>query len=297
MNCPFLRETWVRYCRRAAVPKPIPHWQRLAEERCTTPAYRECPLYRQQHEAAPDASRCPLLHESLVQYCSGAAVTKFIPYSETLLSRCGNGSFPYCDLYTELAGPQWDAVTAGDSIPVRQGAFYTRNHLWLDLSGDGPCHLGIDAFLARMLGSVDAIGYLSKLEFARPAAVLTAGGVDFQVVFPEKILLTACNLYLRSEPSRLTAEPYAYGWLFEGHVDPANRTRLEAKLVDAKAARTWMDRETRRMNEWLHTQRGDLRGDGGLFVEGQLAKLPRENALRLFHEFCPPAADIEEEIK
>ena len=39
--------------------------------------------------------------------------------------------------------------------------FYSPSHLWLDVGDDGLCHLGIDAFLARVVGSVERLVFLT----------------------------------------------------------------------------------------------------------------------------------------
>ena len=51
------------------------------------------------------AGRCPFLHESLVQYCGAASLTKYIPYSEAVLSHCGTESHRYCELFLAFAHP------------------------------------------------------------------------------------------------------------------------------------------------------------------------------------------------
>jgi glycine cleavage system H lipoate-binding protein len=278
----------MRYCHRAGPRILIPRSHPASEDRCSTQQFATCPVYRELYSAADaPAPPCPLLEESLMQYCSAAAITKFIPYSEALLSRCGNGSYEYCDLYLQLSS----APTYEDeehTIPIRDNARYTANHLWIDLSGEGVCHIGIDGFLARMLGPVDSVGYLSNGgTLGRPSAVVTAHGVDYRITFPQKVMLNNCNLYLRAEPSRLTSQPYTAGWLFEATIDPLQRSRLEAATMDAAAARTWMDSECRRMNEVLQSQSSeDLRADGGLFTRGVLVALGREEALRLYDRFC-----------
>ncbi len=158
--------------------------------------------------------------------------------------------------------------------------------MWLDRGEDGLCHIGIDAFLARVLGRVERISYIwQKGILRRPAAVLTAGGVDFEVVFPNSLHITRCNLYLRADPTRLTAEPYTGGWLFEG--TPVEDTG--AHLRSGAAAREWMQAEERRISEFLQQLYGaQYAADGGMFATGVAGIIEREQALALFHEFFLP---------
>jgi glycine cleavage system H lipoate-binding protein len=228
-----------------------------------------------------------------MQYCGAAPVAKFVPYSESLLSRCGNDSYRYCELYLALAHPDANpALSAGepDSIPMPGELQYAANHMWLDVTEDGACHAGIDAFLSRTLGKIDRISYVWTKGRRRPTAVLSAAGCDLEVVFPNEMLLTGCNLYLRADPARLAAEPYTGGWLFEGAPLPETRRNL----LQGTEAREWMEREERRMNEFvqqqLSSQSAPLAADGGLFAAGVARHLDRDRMLALFHEFFSPYA-------
>src|ERR1017187_9712783 len=217
MQCPFLKETQAESCRHALVRKLIVrNLGNLPFERCSSPAYQGCALYSAaDDEASASGSRCPYLDDSLVQYCAAAPVPKFIPFSEAVLSRCGSAAYHYCDLYITLAHPDEADVPRVDGIRIPSWLHYAGNHMWLDVSEDGVCHVGIDAFLARTLGSVDRIAYLTPRGVAHPAVVLSVGASDLHMVFPNRMFITSPNLYLRANPARLTSDPYRLGWLFE----------------------------------------------------------------------------------
>src|SRR5205814_457842 len=114
-----------------------------------------------------------------MQYCAAAPVAKLVPYSESLLSRCGNDAFRYCELYLSMAHPALRAAEV-DGVAMPEWLRYSANHMWLDVTGDGTCHAGIDAFLSRALGKVERIAYVWLKGEHRPAAVLTAGGVEYE---------------------------------------------------------------------------------------------------------------------
>jgi glycine cleavage system H protein len=283
MTCPFLKEAQVKFCQTASIRKLIPlAGAGSAEEKCGSSAHTSCSVYR-QHPAEQAASEsCPYLRESLMQYCGAAPVAKMVPYSESLLSRCGNDSFRYCELYLNMLHPG-RGQERSDGIPMPEGLRYSTNHMWLDIAEDGVCHAGIDAFLMRVLGKVDRVSFVWQRGVRQPAAALTVAGVDLEVAFPNPMMLTACNLYLRADPARLASDPYSAGWLFEGKLMPESTTNL----LEGAAAHQWMDREQHRMNEFL--QEGTrLAADGGLFVPGVAALLEREQLLALFHEFFSP---------
>lgn len=282
MTCPFLKEAQVKYCRTAALRKLIPLAQSgQAAGKCASSSYRECAVFRARPlESA--AESCPYLDESLMQYCAAAPVAKLVPYSESLLSRCGNDGFRYCELYLGMAHPGLPAhEVEGEGIPgwLR----YSSNHLWLDITPEGACHIGIDAFLARALGNIESVAYVWLKGLHRPAAVLRASGVDFEIAFPNPLLLTNCNLYARAEPARISLQPYTAGWLFEGTAVPGTT----ANLRDAGEARPWMEDEQRRVNESLQAITGAA-ADGGLPRPGFLGRVERGQSLALFHEFFSP---------
>jgi glycine cleavage system H lipoate-binding protein len=281
MTCPFLREAQVKYCRTAAVRKLIPLTAAAqADEKCGSAEHASCAVYASRKEEGAVASGpCPFLGESLMQYCGAAPVAKFVPYSESLISRCGNDSFRYCELYLGMAHPS-AASEQVDGISVPDWLRFSANHMWLDVTEDGVCHAGIDAFLSRALGKVDRISYVWQKGARRPAAVLTVNGIDLEVVFPNTLMLTGCNLYLRADPGRLASDPYTAGWLFEG--SPLEETTRG--LMQGAVAREWMQQEQRRINQFLQQQSG-CAADGGLFATGLPRVMEREQALALFHEF------------
>lgn len=291
MQCPFIRETRVRSCRSAGIRKLIPELSgRVPSDRCASSAWRECAWCTESalHQVAPV---CPLWEESLVQYCSAAPVTKFVPYSEPLLSRCGSDAYRYCELYLDVMRAARQASSPAHSLNAPEDLLFTRNHWWLDAAGDGPCHLGIDAFLARLLGPVERVGFATPHGVARPTVVLTVRGVDFSATFPEIIPIEAPNLHLRTDPSRLTNEPYSLGWIYEGLIDAGQRRRLRESLLDSEAAVRRMDDDARLVNQAIQTRLSPgLAADGGLFAPGLLAEVDREEALVLFNDFCPPLA-------
>jgi glycine cleavage system H lipoate-binding protein len=287
MNCPFLRETGVKFCHAAPVRKLIPLAQAgRAEEKCSSGAYRDCPVYRASAEAGKGAS-CPHLAESLMQYCGAAPVSRFVPYSESVLSRCGNGGFWYCELYLAMAHPDLDEEMV-EGTPMPSWLRYSANHMWLDVGDDGQCHAGIDAFLSRALGPVQRVSYVWTTGEHRPSAIVTAGGLDLEIVFPNPLRIGGCNLYLRANPGRLASDPYTAGWLFEGTVLAGTTDGLR----EGTPARTWMEREHQRMNQFLQEEAASgAPADGGTFAPGIIGRLTREQAAALFHEFFSPWAE------
>ena len=298
MHCPFLSEVQVRSCQLASVRKLIPLAGAAAGELCSSAQFAECAPFRRLGQDAPGATACPHLVESLMQYCSAAPVMRLVPWSEAAVSRCGSGACRYCDLYLEMS---WDSAhgcgqggLGDEELPVPPALRYTANHMWLDVAQDGVCHVGLDALFARLLGPVEAIEFITlpgapgaaagAVAGSVPGAVLRVRGHDWQVAFPRPMHVTACNLVLRSDPSRLTSDPYGRGWMFMGTGVDAAQLRTGAEAAG------WMQAESRRLNEFVQARSGCY-ADGGVFESGLLATLPRGDALSLFNALLSPAAE------
>jgi glycine cleavage system H protein len=188
-----------------------------------------------------------------------------------------------------------------EGIRIRSGLWYSPNHMWLDIGGDGTLHVGIDDFLAKILGPPENLSYVTTKGTNRPTAVITVRGADLQLVFPNTLHIATPNSYLRTNPSKLASDPYTLGWLFEGtEVSdqlPSSETTSRRGLITGSAALSWMKEEIRRMTQLVHTlaQLPDHQGrllfaDGGCFHHDLLKYLSREEMLNLFNEFFSPLA-------
>jgi glycine cleavage system H protein len=257
-------------------------------EQCSTPRHRECAVYRAQEAPRPGTDRCPYLVEPLTQYCSAAPVVKYIPYSESLLTRCGNDGYRYCELYLALAnaghhdGDRW----AGD-ICLPAHLRYAPNHMWFDPGSGDRWHAGIDGLLAKVLGPVRRIRYATGASAPQVSAFLSVQSVEVEIGFPYALPIAATHDYLRSKPELLTSDPYGRGWLFEGEAASVSG------LLEAGAAVEWMRGEVDRLSEYLaHQPAGDGPAtccDGGLLTNDTLAHLTPERIHDLFRKFFSPA--------
>lgn len=292
MQCPFLKETRVRWCRAAGIRKPIPESQSDdAACRCLDERFRACRWVSLESREAPPP--CPHLEHALVQYCEAAPLTRFVPFSEPLLTRCGSDAHKYCDFYLDILRAARPPLRDHEFV-APEDLYYTRNHWWIDLQDEGLCHVGVDAFLARLLGGVERAGILTPRGMACPAVVFTCRGTDFTASFPAQIQIEAANPHLRIEPRRMLKEPYSAGWLFRGRISQDRLPAVQTLLMTAPEAKRVMDEDARRVNEMLQALRpagaAPAMADGGLFEEGLLGLLEPQEALSLFHEIGSAAA-------
>jgi hypothetical protein len=269
MPCPFLREGRARYCHAAPVRKLILEGPgATGGGRCASADYRSCELAAKD---APTQARCPHLEEIQVQYCGASPVTKLVPFSDSQLSCCGGSGYRYCDTYLALAQPN------GPAPPT--DLLYAANHFWLETEEEHLCHIGVDAFLAGLVGTVDGVTFVTFHGTHHPAVSLTVHGVEWPLVFPNLVLLERVNWRLRSHPQRLTADPYGVGWLFEGWEVPG---KTRAGLIGGAQAEAWQAEEHERLAHEIHE---GLACDGGYAQRGVAHMLPREAVVGLFQRF------------
>ena len=338
MRCPFLREAQVKFCCASEFKKLIVRTSsasRLGDftntERCSSTSYVDCPSAKQRLEDLPSRDHCTFLQESLCQFCAAAPTVKYVPYSDPSLTRCGTSSHRYCELLMAMQNPKLlthhdivapeidrdDENESGywvvDGIQTIGWLHYSRNHMWADLDDDGTCHVGLDAFLARVIGKLERIDFVTTSGEQYPTVTLMANGIALQMTFPKKISVSTTNSHLRAEPNRVVSDPYTLGWLFEGKSIAATtkgpgpshaETYPQADdLLYGRNAKTWMESETRRLTELVSSQPfGDgtpdrvkqkgphLLADGGTFTENIFGQLTREQSLYLSREFfsLPP---------
>jgi glycine cleavage system H lipoate-binding protein len=315
MKCPFLRDVNVKYCEVSAYRKMILTASTDAgTERCSSRTYTECPAAAPRLPGMPRTDRCPFLHLSQAEFCAAASVTKYVPATNDLLSRCNSDGHLYCELFLAHADPEGDRrprpagarrTPAGartptiDGIPVPTNLAYSPNHMWLDVADDGFCHVGIDGFAAKVIGSAEKVTFVSSRSVRRPIAVVTVNGVDLQMVFPNPLHLSASNVYLRTTPEKMTADPYGAGWLFEGF-EPVGAganvgETVREGLISGEHALSWMRAESERLTQFVHERVASpspdgsrFMADGGSVTDGLAAHLDREGLINLMTEFFSP---------
>ena len=271
MACPFLKEGRARYCHAAPMKKLILDGPGAAEGgRCTSADYRNCEWAAKD---TPQQDRCPHLEQIRVQYCGVSPVPKLVPFSDSELSSCTSNSYRYCDSYLSLSRPH-------ASIPLPQ-LLYSSNHFWLDAEDSGLCHIGVDGFLADVAGAVDGVTFVTVSGTHCPALALTIHGVEWPMSFPNPLMIQKVNGRVRSDPSRLTADPYGSGWLFEGWELPG---RTRAGLVYGAQAAAWQAEEQKRLAHEIHETHAPG-CDGGAPVRGVAQLLSRPHLVCLFQHF------------
>ena len=212
-----------------------------------------------------------------MQYCGVSPIPKLVPFSESQLSSCTSDNYRYCDSYLHLAQPHAAKPAAN--------LLFTSNHFWLDAEESGLCHIGVDGFLADIAGHVDGVTFATARGTHCPALALTIHGVEWPMSFPNPVMIQRVNSRLRSDPARLTADPYGAGWLFEGWEVPG---RTRTGLISGQQANAWQAEQRERLARDIHEAHAPG-CDGGVPVSGVAQLLAREHLVSLFQHFFAKA--------
>jgi len=319
-RCPFLVEVPAQCCRLAPYRKLVPGSDIAKQDQyCSSGAWKSCAWVPQRgaqldggnqatQPLAGPCHRCPFLDEIPACSCAAAPSSKLIPRTQLAVSRCRGDSHRYCDFFLDRACPRPSVDTSGRAaplgtagIPIAPGVAFAPNHMWLDVGSDGSCHVGVDAFLVRVLGAVDEVTFLSACGPGSPSLVLTVAGTTLALVFPQPIDITRVNSALRRHLDSLTADPYGRGWLYEGwSLQPHGRTGVEARtvgLLRGPDAETWMASEVRRLLRHVQTMLsrrsshlGPVANDGGEVSAALAQHLERAELLEVFNLFFTGAS-------
>ena len=197
MPCPFLREGRARYCHAAPVRKLILDGPGATEGgRCASAQYVECELAAKKQDASAIAVRiwkksaCSIAEFHRLRNWCRSAIRNFqvAPATHIVIA------IPTCIWHTRTSTPPPNLL-------------YSQNHFWLDAEESGLCHIGVDGFFADIAGTVDGVTFVSSRGTHCPALALTVHGVEWPMSFPNPLMIQKVNSRVRSDPTRLTADP------------------------------------------------------------------------------------------
>jgi glycine cleavage system H lipoate-binding protein len=165
------------------------------------------------------------------------------------------------------------------------GLFFHRGHTWANLLFSGQVKVGVDDFIQKLLGRIDAITLPpvgAEVKQGQPFAAVRQGGRTALLSAPVDGVVCAVNSELAKVPGLLKRDPYTRGWLMA--VRPTNLTVNFSRLIIGDGALAWLKAELARLQEFLHVtltlERDALVGttaaDGGLAADGLLEHLDSE---------------------
>lgn len=280
----------MKFCQAAPYKKAIERTAGSAADLCTSSAFHGCTSFTEP-EGVHSSPPCPFLHESRAQVCSQDPTVRFVPCSDQALARCDTENHRYCEIYLAAAHglPPSQEIHRDFPVTLPPGFFLARCHMWLDVSTEKNCHIGLDSLLTRLLGRINRLSFVTSQGEQCPSVVITTHGMNLHLVFPNPMQITCPNAQARVDPERITLDPYGTGWLFEG-TEPRNKD-IRSGMLSGEEAQRWMKREMERVTDMIHRYlpaQGDKRrllaADGGLPVESAIRHLRRNEVSEFLDE-------------
>lgn len=165
------------------------------------------------------------------------------------------------------------------------GLFFHRGHTWVNLLFSGQVKVGVDDFIQRLLGRVDAITLPPvgvEVKQGQPFAAIRQGGRTATLRAPVDGVVCAVNGELARMPWLLKRDPYTRGWLVA--LRPSDLTANLCQLRVGEGALRWLKGELARLQEFLHVTLtlkqdglvGVTAADGGLVADGLLEHVDDE---------------------
>jgi glycine cleavage system H lipoate-binding protein len=165
------------------------------------------------------------------------------------------------------------------------GLFFHRGHTWVNLLFSGQVKVGVDDFIQKLLGRVDAITLPPvgvEVKQGQPLASIRQGGRTALLPAPVDGVVCAVNAELAKIPGLIKRDPYTRGWLVA--MRPTNLTANLSRLSVGEGALVWLKGELARLQEFLHVTLtlkqdalvGATAADGGLVADGLLEHLDTE---------------------
>ncbi len=165
------------------------------------------------------------------------------------------------------------------------GLFFHRGHTWVNLLFSGQVKVGVDDFLQRLLGRMDAITLPPvgvEVKQGQPLAAIRQGGRRAMLLAPVDGVVCAVNGELAKAPGLLRRDPYTRGWLVA--LRPTNLAADLPRLTVGESALGWLKGELARLQEFLHVTLtvkqdalvGATAMDGGVVADGLLEHMDDE---------------------
>jgi glycine cleavage system H lipoate-binding protein len=182
------------------------------------------------------------------------------------------------------------ASLSEEAFVIPKGLFFHKGHTWAKILSSGKVRIGLDGFMQRVVGRIDAIDVPEigrRVRLGERVFSLTQGNRKMSLPSPVEGVITSVNNVILGNPGGLKADPYGDGWLCT--VEPVNLVGSLNHLRIAEDAITWFRAELSRFKDFisgsvLHDDfAGQTLYDGGIPIEGLLERFD-DKAWSVFQE-------------
>ena len=143
-------------------------------------------------------------------------------------------------------------IPAADRFLIPRGYFLGNGHAWAELLFDGKARVGMDDFLRKLVGNVDAITMPAAgtvVKRGEPLFTLHQGTRTLRIPAPLSGTVATVNAKLAEHAQDLREDPYIRGWL--AVLEPTNLSNELSMLKVADDAAAWLKREISRFRNFI----------------------------------------------
>lgn len=177
--------------------------------------------------------------------------------------------------------PQAAGLPVADRFLIPRGYFLSRGHSWIELLFTGNARVGVDDFVQKLAGSVDAVTLPqthAELRKGDPLLRLRIGQRELSVPSPLSGTVVEVNSEVALNPRVLNDDPYISGWGVV--IEPSMLSTELPQASVAESAARWLKDEVTRFRNFIkeYALKAEARPlpagvtllDGGMPVTGVL---------------------------
>jgi glycine cleavage system H protein len=178
---------------------------------------------------------------------------------------------------SRLAPKYVGARAAQSCLRLPHGIRLASNHIWLRDEADGLTTVGVDEFIGRLIGRIDALVLPEPDTVVTPAMseiTLRQGGKSLELASPVLGHVVEVNQEVLRDPSLARTDPYGAGWLVR--VKQRKEDHASVPFFVVRPAE-WLNEQYSQVKEFLlactaPAQLATMQ-DGGIPEDGQLENL------------------------
>jgi glycine cleavage system H protein len=182
--------------------------------------------------------------------------------------------------------PQSPRVKREYGFEIPQDYCFHLGHMWAVKEGTDDARVGVDKFVTDLMGKIDHIDVCGADRWVRQGQkliTLSSDGTSVELLSPVEGVVMAINDDVLRDPSLLTKDPYANGWI--AIVKSPDLKISKRNLIQGSMVAPWMQNNLTRLSALLSESSPALAQDGGVPVTGLLPRLAPEMKQKVVKEF------------
>jgi glycine cleavage system H lipoate-binding protein len=184
-----------------------------------------------------------------------------------------------------LARPQAPHLKREYGFQIPQDYCFHLGHMWVAKESANDARVGVDQFVTNLMGKIDHIdvrGANSWVRQGQKLITISGNGTSIDLLSPVEGVVMAVNDDVMRDPSLVTNDPYADGWI--AMVKSPDLKVNQRNLIQGSMVAPWMQNNIARLSAMVSPSPA-LAQDGGSPISGLLLCLTPELRQQVVKEF------------